>query len=122
MSFTIGVTYETPPDKLRAIPGITRAIIEADGHTFIRCGMTGFGASSIDYELQFDVLSDEYLIVFNARHAIGMELIERFAAEGIGFAYPTQVSYSAAPDGTLVLPYASDAPEVRPTPKNKPQI
>ncbi len=122
MSFILGITYETPPDKLRAIPGITKQIVEADGHTFIRCGMTGFGASSIDYELQFDVLSDEFLIVFNARHAIGMALIERFAAQGIGFAYPTQVSYSAAPDGTLVMPYATDATEAAAPPENKPQI
>ncbi len=122
MTFTIGVTYETPPAKLRAIPEMARAIVEGDGHTFIRCGMTGFGASSIDYELQFDVLSEEFLIVFNARHAIGMALIERFAAEGIGLAYPTQVSYTAAPDGTLVMPYAADAREARPAPENKPQI
>ena len=122
MTFTIGVTYETPPVKLRAIPDMARAIVEGDGHTLIRCGMTGFGASSIDYELQFDVHSDEYLVVFNARHAIGMALIERFAAEGIGFAYPTQVSYSAAPDGTLVMPYATDATEATAPPENKPQI
>ena len=34
------------------------------------------------------------------------------AEEGIGFAYPTQVSYTAAPDGSLVLPYEdhSEAP------------
>ncbi len=122
MSFTIGVTYETPPEKLRAIPSITKEIVEADGHTFIRCGMTGFGASSIDYELQFDVLSDEFLVVFNARHAIGMALIERFAAEDIGFAYPTQVSYTAAPNGSLVLPYATYAMEATVPPENKPQI
>jgi small-conductance mechanosensitive channel len=111
MSFIIGVTYETPVPKLRALPDIARAIVEAQGHTMIRCGMTAFGASSIDYELQFDVLSDDYAVVFAARHAVGLTLIERFAAEGIGLAYPTQVSYTAAPDGTFVLPYSPAATE-----------
>jgi hypothetical protein len=31
---------------------------------------------------------------------------KRFAARGIEFAYPTQTTYTAAPDGTLVMPYA----------------
>jgi hypothetical protein len=36
----------------------------------------------------------------------------RFAAEGISIPYPTQTNYTAAPDGTLVMPYAAatDAP------------
>ena len=122
MSFVIGVTYETPPAKLRQIPEIARALVEADGHSLIRCGMTAFAASSIDYELQFDVHSPDYAIVFAARHAIGMALIERFAHVGIGFAYPTQVSYTAAPDGTLVMPYAIDATDSQPVTENKPDI
>lgn len=122
MSFAFGVTYETPPARLRLVPDIARELIEADGHTLIRCGMTGFGASSIDYELQFDVHSPDYAIVFAARHAIGMALIERFAHAGIGFAYPTQVSYTAAPDGTLVMPYATDATDSPLAAKNKPEI
>jgi hypothetical protein len=29
---------------------------------------------------------------------------------GIEFAYPTQTTFTAAPDGTLVMPYAQPAP------------
>ena len=39
--------------------------------------------------------------------AIILELINRFAAEKIDFAYPTQTTFTAAPDGTLVMPYAT---------------
>lgn len=105
MSFVIGTTYETPVAKLRAIPDIMREIVERDGYHLVRCGMTGLGSSSIDFELQFDVPSHEYIVAFNARHEVGMALLERFAAEGIGIAYPTQVSYTAAPDGSLVMPW-----------------
>jgi small-conductance mechanosensitive channel len=113
MGFTIGVTYETPADKLRRIPDIIGQMVEGDGHRLIRCGMTGFGASSIDYEVQFDVMSSDYGVVFNARHKLGLDIIDRFAAEGISFAYPTQVSYTAAPDGTLVMPYDEAKPNER---------
>lgn len=105
MHFAIGVTYETPVGKLRAVPTIAREIIEAGGHRLVRCGFVAFGASSLDFELQFDVLSADYDVVFKARHDVGLALIERFAAEGIAFAYPVQVAYTAAPDGTLVTPW-----------------
>jgi small-conductance mechanosensitive channel len=111
MTLIFGIAYETPVAKLRAIPAIAGAIVEEADHSLIRCGMTGFAASSIDFEIQFDVHSDDYAIVFDARHAIGMALVERFAAEGIAFAYPVQIAYSAAPDGSLVLPYPPAATE-----------
>ena len=41
--------------------------------------------------------------------AVMLALIERFAKEGIAFAYPAQIAYTAAPDGTLVMPYPDDA-------------
>ena len=106
MTLAVGVTYETPVDKLRAVPDLVRDVVTQHGAEFVRCGMTGFGASSIDFDIQFDVRSEDYDVTFAARHAIGLSLLERFGREGIGFAYPTQVSYTAAPDGTLVLPYA----------------
>lgn len=40
------------------------------------------------------------------RAAVMLALIERFAREGIAFAYPAQIAFNAAPDGTLVMPYA----------------
>lgn len=106
MSFVLSVTYETPPERLRALPEIARELVEQEGHSLVRCGMTAFAASSIDFELQFDVHNPEFIVAFEARHRIGMTLIERLAAEGIAFAYPTQVSYAAAPDGRLVMPWA----------------
>jgi small-conductance mechanosensitive channel len=106
MTLPIGIAYETPVPKLRTIPAMVRDVVEAHGGEYIRCGMTGFGPSSIDFDIQFDVRSEDYDVVFNARHAISLALLERFAAEGIAFAYPVQISYTAAPDGSLVLPYA----------------
>ena len=109
---TLGVTYETPAEKLRALPELVRGIVEQeDKCKLVRCGLVNFAASSLDYQLEFDVMSEVYDEVFNARHSVMLAIVERFAAEGIVFAYPTQLTYSAAPDGTLVMPWVSHDPE-----------
>jgi len=33
-------------------------------------------------------------------------LLDALAERGLALAYPTQTTYTAAPDGTLVMPYA----------------
>ncbi len=66
----------------------------------------------------FDVNSDDVEEMFKARHAIGIAIVERFAEEGIEFAYPTQTTFTAAPDGTLVMPYAPPASPPKPRAKS----
>jgi hypothetical protein len=39
-----------------------------------------------------------------ARQAVGFGLVRLLAELGVDFAYPTQVSFTAAPDGRLVDP------------------
>lgn len=41
------------------------------------------------------------------QHKVGMAILRHFAAERLEFAYPTQTTFTAAPDGTLVWPYAA---------------
>jgi small-conductance mechanosensitive channel len=104
---TLGVVYRTPADLLARIPDIVRdLVVSHDRTTMVRCGMTGFGASSLDFELQFDIHSPDYEYVFATRAAICMEILQAFRENGIEFAYPTQTTFTAAPDGTLVMPYA----------------
>lgn len=104
----LGMVYHTPPERLRAIPDMVRAIVERREQTnLVRCGLRGFGASSLDFELQFDVSGADYEFAFETRAAICLEILEAFEAAGIEFAYPTQTTYTAAPDGSLVMPYAT---------------
>ena len=46
---------------------------------------------------------------FKTKDDIIIAVARIFAAEGIEFAYPTQTTYTAAPDGTLVMPWAPPA-------------
>ena len=106
-----GIVYQTSPEMCARVPDIVKeAVAGCDKCVFLRCGMTGFGASSLDFTLEFDVKSDAWQKVFDTRHAVLVALLERFNEEGIEFAYPTQTSFTAAPDGTLIMPY----PDVQP--------
>jgi small-conductance mechanosensitive channel len=105
-----GLVYQTPLEKLERVPELARAAVEArKGCKFVRCTLTGLGPSSLDHELLFDIASLDPDIMAADRSAVILGLLRAFADEGIAFAYPTQTTFTAAPDGTLVMPYAPPA-------------
>lgn len=103
--YGIGVIYQTDPDQARRIPDLLKEIVEENDARFIRCGFVGFGDSSINFELDFDIMSSEYEVVYQGRHRIGLAILQKFNEEGLEFAYPTQTTFTSAPDGTMILPY-----------------
>jgi len=106
----LGVTYQTSPDLCRRIPAIVKEIVvKQDKSAFLHCCMINFGASSLDYELLFDVIDEDGEVFNRVRHDVCIAILETFAREGISFAYPTQTSFTAAPDGTMIMPYAEQA-------------
>ncbi|NWK95123.1 mechanosensitive ion channel protein MscS [Sphingobium lactosutens] len=111
VTFAIGIVYHTPEEKAEAIPDILRKIVEAEGFLFVHAGMIRFGASSLDYELSFDVPDPDTHDYFQSRHRMGLAIWKAFNAAGIEFAYPSQTTFTAAPDGRLIMPYA-DVPHV----------
>ena len=106
VTFVLTLVYQTPPALARRVPEILRAAVEANNAQFIRAGFNNFAASSLDFHVVFDIESDDVEEMFQARHNIGITIIDSFAREGISFAYPTQTTFTAAPDGTMVMPYA----------------
>jgi small-conductance mechanosensitive channel len=107
VTFVLTLVYQTPPALARRVPDILRAAVEANGAQFIRAGFNSFGPSSLDFHVVFDIESDDVEEMFQARHDIGIAILDSFAREGISFAYPTQTTFTAAPDGKLVMPYAA---------------
>lgn len=105
LSFAIGVTYETRPEVLARIPAMLREIGEAENVTVARAGFEAFGASSLDFMFIVDVPGADWGIAHPTRDRLVVAIIDRFAAEGIHIAYPTQTTYTAAPDGTIIMPY-----------------
>ena len=105
VKFTFGIIYQTPTDLVARMPEILREVVEGEKQVFIQAGMIGFGASSIDFELDLDVPDPDRTDYFMTRHRIALAMLKRFQAEGIQFAYPTQTSFTAAPDGEMIMPY-----------------
>ncbi len=108
---TIGVTYETAPQKLKHIPEILREVIEAQEQVrFDRAHFKQFNDSSLDFEAVYHVLDPAYAVFMDIQQAINLELFQRFSAEGIEFAYPTQTIYLG--NGNNNLNKASTSPQV----------
>ena len=104
--FTIGVNYATPADICARLPAMFQEVVEAAGAIFVRAGFIGFGASSLDFEVQFDSDGADYARFYDGRTTIGIGILKRLNDEKIDIAFPTQTTLTAAPDGSLIMPYA----------------
>lgn len=109
--------FQTAPDKLALIPDVARALVAGQpGCTLVRCVPVAFGTAGIDHELQFSHQGLDAEALFDKRAAIILGLLARFAKESLDLSYPTQTTFTAAPDGSLVMPYALSSP----TPPHQP--
>lgn len=106
ITFNIGVIYQTAPAKLRALPALLQKQVEETGHHFVRSSFLTFGPSSLDFDLVFDVFSEDLEQVTAARTDVAIRIFEALAAAGYEFAYPTQTTFTAAPDGRMIMPFA----------------
>lgn len=103
--FGFGVLYRTPPEQLAAIQSIVReAITGQQGTRFDRAHFKGFGDSSLDFEVVYFVLDPDYNRYMDIQQAINLELVKRFAAAGVEFAFPTRtVHVESLPAATAEL-------------------
>jgi small-conductance mechanosensitive channel len=96
--FKIGVTYQTPRDKIKLIPAIIREAIEAQDNTrFDRSHFQAYGDFSLNFENVYYVSSPDYNLYMDVQQAINLHIHERFEQEGIEFAYPTQTLFVSRP-------------------------
>lgn len=103
-----GLIYQTPPDQLEKVLPVVKAAVESrKGCNFVRCAIIAFGASSIDFELIFDCRGTDLNKIAGDRTAVALAILRAFDEHGLEFAYPTQTTFTAAPDGTMVMPYAT---------------
>ena len=85
------VTYDTPSEKLRQIPGWIRGFVEAEPKLkFDRCHFAYYATSSLDYELVFLVTDPDYNVYMDLQQELFLRVLEKFADEGVSFAFPTQ--------------------------------
>ena len=111
VTVTFGLTYQTSADTLARLPEIVEEAVKAvKTAKLFRCVVTQFGPSSIDCELVYDDRTTNADALAHHKSDIIIGVARIFEREKIAFAYPTQTTYTAAPDGTLVMPWAPPAP------------
>ena len=92
--FQIGVTYQTPHDKLVKVPELIREAVESQKRTRLdRCHFSGYGDSALLFETVWYVSSPDYRVYMDVQQAIYLAIHKAFEVEGIDFAYPTQTVF-----------------------------
>jgi small-conductance mechanosensitive channel len=85
------VTYDTSPDVLARIPGMIREVISAQNPVrFDRSHFTQYTDSALRVETVYYVLDADYTRYLDIQQTINLELLRRFTAEKIEFAFPTR--------------------------------
>lgn len=108
-----GVIYQTGIDQLEKMAEIIAPVVESvKGVRMVRCAVSGFGDSSIDFQLVYDDRGKSFDARALNKSAICLGIMRVFQELGIDFAYPTQTTFTAAPDGTMIMPYATVQPVV----------
>lgn len=98
--FPLGVTYDTPREKLEEIPAMVREAVEArDNARFDRCHFKSFGDFSLNYETVYYVVVPDYAAYMDVQQAVNLDLVSAFGDTGIEFAFPTQTLHLVGQDG-----------------------
>ncbi len=88
---SLGVSYDTPYEKVKAIPHKVEGLIrEIKQTTFSRAHLKEFGESALNFEIVYWIESSDYSLFMDIQQQVGLEILKLFGEEGIEFAYPTR--------------------------------
>lgn len=91
---SIGVTYQTPFEKISSIPKMIQEIISVhENATFDRAHFKEYGDFSLNFEYVYHVETANYKIFMDTQQSINLDIYKRFEEERIDFAYPTQTIF-----------------------------
>ncbi|TDI77184.1 MAG: mechanosensitive ion channel family protein [Bacteroidetes bacterium] len=89
--YSVGVTYDTPQEKLEKLAGQIREIIEAEEDVrFDRGHLTDFGDSAIIFQFVYYMQNPAFAFYRDTQERINLKTMGLFQREGIEFAFPTQ--------------------------------
>ncbi len=92
----LGLTYDTKPEQMQRAMAILREIAAANGslEEKVICGFNAFGDFAMNILLIYYIRSGEDIV--GVQSAMNLEILTRFNAEGLEFAFPTQTLYTIA--------------------------
>jgi len=104
--FTIGVTYDTSPEKLKEAKEILEDILkdheglDPNGNLLPRVHFSDFSASSLDFKCMYWYHPPAYWDYMDFSERVNLEIVQRFNEAGIEFAFPTQTIHLAKGEDT----------------------
>jgi len=97
ISFSFGVIYATPTNKLKKIPDIIRDIIDGDKLEYVdkldRVHFTEFGDFSLNFDIIYFLKTKDYVKYKDTQQEINFAIKEAFEKKGIEMAFPTQTIF-----------------------------
>jgi small-conductance mechanosensitive channel len=99
--FHLRVRYGTPVEKLRLIPDIVAEVIGAEEMAaFDRAHFAAYGDWNLSFEVVYNVIAPDYRLYMDMQQRMNLAIYERFEAEGIEFAIPSQTVNLEGPAGS----------------------
>jgi small-conductance mechanosensitive channel len=96
--FSVGVTYDTPLEKLKKIPMLLQKIVQScDNVEFQRVHFKELGTFSLNFEVVYIIKSPEYVKYLDTQQTINYGIKEAFEKENIELAFPTQTIFINKP-------------------------
>ncbi len=94
VAFEIGVTYQTPREKLERIPQMLQEVIEQQSRTrFDRAHFKSYGDYSLVFETVYYVDTPDYNVYMDIHQRVNLGIHEKFEQAQIEFAYPTRTVF-----------------------------
>jgi MscS family membrane protein len=90
---TIGLTYDTPPEKLEAVLADIRGLLVGNpdvAQDYIVVNFTNYGAFSLDIQIVYFTANPDMRQTFALREKINFAIMRSVQARGCSFAFPTQ--------------------------------
>lgn len=101
---SLNITFDTAAEQIEAIPGMIKEAVERHPEArFDRAHFKGFGESALQIEAVYYMATTNFAVFMDTQQAINLELLDRFRAAGIEFAFPTRAVHIAGE-----LPTAGD--------------
>ena len=110
MSATLGLRYETTPQAMRTVLAALRHRLESDPMVVresILVHFMAYGASSLDVDVKATIRTVDALQYREAVERINLDFMDIVAANGSGFAFPSQTVYLARDSAPAAPPVDS---------------
>ncbi|MCD4775525.1 MAG: mechanosensitive ion channel family protein [Candidatus Aegiribacteria sp.] len=95
-STTVGVTYDTTPEKMKELLKRLRQMMKNDedvDNQNVYVNFTGFGDSSLDIEMKYFILTVEYQKWLDKREDINLKIMQIVYELDLDFAFPSTTVY-----------------------------